>query len=156
MLVKGTDDDPKNLPELSEQDVMNVLDLTRKAYNVDPDRIYLCGHSMGGGGTWYLAVKYPTLWAALAPIAPAPVVLPAQAEKIKHLPVILVQGDADMLVKVEWVRPWAEQMKKLGMDYQYIEVPGGDHISVAFKNLPQIFAFFDKHKRGEKEDKGTR
>jgi hypothetical protein len=40
-------------------------------------------------------------------------------------------------------------MKQLGMDYEYIEVPGGDHISVAFKNLPQIFAFFDKHKKAE-------
>jgi poly(3-hydroxybutyrate) depolymerase len=154
MLVKGTDADPKNLPELSEQDVMNVLDLTRKAYNVDPERIYLCGHSMGGGGTWYLAVKYPNLWAALAPIAPAPVVLPAEAEKIKHLPVILVQGDADVLVKVQWVRPWADEMKKLGMTYEYIEVPGGDHITVAFKNLPKIFEFFEKHKRGEGKGSG--
>jgi poly(3-hydroxybutyrate) depolymerase len=151
MLVKGREDDPKNLTELSEQDVMNVLERVRKDYNVDPDRIYLCGHSMGGGGAWHLAVKYPSLWAALAPIAPAPVVLPLQAEKFKHLPVILVQGDADLLVKVEWVRPWADRMKELGMDYQYIEVPGGDHITVAFKNLPQIFAFFDKHKRGEEK-----
>jgi len=26
---------------------------------------------MGGGGTWHLGLKYPQLWAALAPIAPA-------------------------------------------------------------------------------------
>ena len=148
ILVKGPDTDPPNLSELSERDVMNVLDLTRKAYNVDPDRIYLTGHSMGGGGAWHLATKYPDLWAAIAPIAPAPVVLPALAEKIKHLPVILVQGDADLLVKVEWVRPWAEEMKRLGMNYEYIEVKGGDHITVAFKSLPKIFAFFDKHGGG--------
>jgi poly(3-hydroxybutyrate) depolymerase len=146
-LVRGREDDPKNLAELSEQDVMNVLALVRREYTVDPDRIYLTGHSMGGGGTWHLAVKYPDLWAALAPIAPAPVVPATSAEKIKHLPVILVQGDNDPLVRVEWVRPWAEQMKKLGMTHEYIEVAGGDHITVAFTNLPRIFAFFEKHRR---------
>src|SRR5690606_25198930 len=82
-------------------------------------------------------------------IAPAPSVQPDLAEKIRKLPVILVQGDADVLVKVQWVRPWAERMKELGMTYEYIEVKGGDHIFVAFSNLPKIFAFFDKHKRGE-------
>src|SRR5208282_4721614 len=35
--------DPENLSELSEKDVMNVLDIVRKEYNIDPDRIYLMG-----------------------------------------------------------------------------------------------------------------
>jgi hypothetical protein len=35
------------------------------------------------------------------------------------------------------------------MTYEYIEVPGGDHITVAFQNLPKIFAFLDKHKKGD-------
>ena len=155
-LVKGQADDPKNLSELSEKDVMNVLDLVRKDYNIDPDRVYLLGHSMGGGGAWHLGIKNPDLWAAIAPIAPATLRPPTDLEKIKHVPVILVQGDKDLLVKVERVRPWAEEMKKLGMTYEYVEVPGGDHIMVAFQNLPKIFDFFDKHTRGEKAtEKGT-
>src|SRR5262249_15425900 len=48
--VGGRGDDPKNLPELSEKDVMNVFDIVRKDYTIDPDRTYLMGHSMGGGG----------------------------------------------------------------------------------------------------------
>jgi poly(3-hydroxybutyrate) depolymerase len=144
--------DPENLAELSEKDVTNVLDLVRKEFTVDPDRVYLLGHSMGGGGTWHLAIKYPDVWAALAPIAPATVRPAADVEKIKHLPVILVQGDNDQLVKVDRVRPWAEQMKKLGMTHEYIEVAGGDHVTVAFTTLPKIFAFFDQHRRGEKKD----
>ena len=35
--------------------------------------------------------------------------------------------------------------KELKMTYEYIEVPGGDHINVAFQNLPRIFEFFEKH-----------
>ena len=50
---------PTNLGELSEKDVMNVLELAQKKFNVDPQRTYLMGHSMGGSGTWHLGMKYP-------------------------------------------------------------------------------------------------
>lgn len=153
-LVKGAKNDPKNLAELSEKDVMNVLKIVKDDFNVDPDRIYLLGHSMGGGGVWHLGLKYPGIWAALAPIAPATLRPASDVAKIKHLPVILVQGEKDRLVKVERVRPWAEEMKKLGMTHEYVEVKGGDHVFVAFTTLPQIFAFFEGHRRGEKRERG--
>jgi poly(3-hydroxybutyrate) depolymerase len=145
-------DGPADLQELSEKDVMNVLDLVRKDYSVDPDRVYLLGHSMGGGGVWHLGIKHPDIWAALAPIAPATVLPASRLERIKHLPVILVQGDKDRLVPVAGARRWAAQMKKLGMTHEYVEVEGGGHVRVAFDNLPRIFAFFDKHKRKPKAD----
>jgi poly(3-hydroxybutyrate) depolymerase len=149
-LAKG--DDPDNLSELSEKDVMNVLAIVRKEFNVDADRIYLMGHSMGGGGTWHLALKHPELWAGLAPIAPA-IFRPASAvEKIKHIPVILIQGDQDKLVPVDGARRWAEQMKKHEMKYEYVEVAGGNHVDVALQNMPRIFEFFDKHKRKAKAE----
>jgi predicted esterase len=103
------------------------------------------GHSMGGGGTWHLGIKYPEIWAGLAPIAPAIPRKPDELAKIKDTPVILVQGDKDNLVPVAGARQWAEKMKELKMTYEYIEVPGGDHINVASQNLPKIFEFFEKH-----------
>lgn len=144
---------PENLAELSEKDVMNVVEQVRKAYTIDPDRIYLMGHSMGGGGTVHLAVKYPDVWAALAPIAPALMLPMTDLQKIKHIPVILIQGDSDRSVPVTGPRRWAEEMKRLGMTYEYVEVPGGDHMSVAPKNMPNIFDFFSKHRREKKEAK---
>ncbi len=142
--------DPANIAELSEKDVMNVLELVRKDYNVDADRIYLMGHSMGGGGTWHLGIKYPEIWAGLAPIAPAVFRSANDVEKVKHIPVILVQGDEDKLCPVATARKWAEQMKKLEMTHEYLEIAGGDHVSVAFENMPKIFEFFNTHKRVEK------
>jgi predicted esterase len=129
---------------------MNVLEIVRKDYAIDPDRIYLMGHSMGGGGTFHLAIKYPDLWAGLAAVAPAPVLFAGEAAKFKHLPVILVQGAKDPSVKVEWTRPWAEEMKKLGMAHEYVEYPDGDHVRVAFTAMPRIFEFLDKQKRKPK------
>ena len=77
---------PKNVGELSEKDVMNVLAITRRDVNVDPKRIYLMGHSMGGGGTWPLGLKSPQLWAGLAPIAPAIRRSPDALTKIRSMP----------------------------------------------------------------------
>jgi poly(3-hydroxybutyrate) depolymerase len=148
----GRKPEPENLYELSEKDVMNVLGIMRKEFNVDPNRIYLMGHSMGGGGTIHLGIKNPDLFAALAPIAPAIFHKTDELEKIKQVPVILVQGDQDNLVKVERVRPFAEKMKELKMTYEYVEVPGGNHIDVAFKNLPRIFDFLDKHPKAERKE----
>lgn len=43
------------------------MDNIVKKYNADQKRIYLCGLSMGGFGTWYTAMAYPDYFAAIAP-----------------------------------------------------------------------------------------
>ncbi len=139
----------RNLGELSEKDVLNVLTITRKNLSVNSKRIYLMGHSMGGGGTWHIGMKYPQIWAGLAPIAPAGPRNISDLAKAKHIPVILVQGDRDQLVPVSGARRWMAKMKDLKMDYSYIEVKGGGHSDVAWKNLPQIFEFFSKREKGQ-------
>lgn len=145
----GKGKDPENLGELSEKDVMNVLALIRKEYNVDGSRIYLMGHSMGGGGTVHLGLKHPEVWAALAPIAPAISSNLKDLPKIKHIPVLMIQGDKDNLVKVDGPRRWAKAMKEQGIAVEYVEVAGGGHIDVAFQNIPRIFEFFSKQSKKE-------
>jgi poly(3-hydroxybutyrate) depolymerase len=144
-------EEPKNLRELSEKDVMNVLELVRKDFNIDPKRIYLMGHSMGGAGTWHLGTKYPDIWAGLAPIAPAAFGQPTGLEKIKHIPVIVVQGDKDTLVPPTGTRRWVEKLKELGITHEYMEIAGGDHGNVIGTGMPKIFEFFEKQLK--KDDK---
>jgi poly(3-hydroxybutyrate) depolymerase len=142
--------DPENIDELSEQDVLNVVAVMREDFNIDPKRIYLMGHSMGGGGTWHLGIKYPELWAALAPIAPSIGRSPNALEAIPHMPVILVQGALDPLVASS--RVWAAKMKDLGMPYEYLEVPTANHISIikgAPETMQRIFDFFDRARKEE-------
>lgn len=146
-------DDPPNLGELSEKDVMNVLGIVRKDYNVDPDRIYLAGHSMGGGGTVYLAAKYPDVWAALAPLAPALLRPMSDIEKFKHIPVMLIQGDKDNLCPVDTARRWTSKMNELKMTCEYVEIAGGDHVTVAWRKMPEIFEFFNKHRRAGNQER---
>jgi len=70
-LAFGKADDPENLGELSEMDVMNVLEIVKKDLSIDPQRIFLLGHSMGGGGALHLAATYPQIWTGLACLAPS-------------------------------------------------------------------------------------
>lgn len=143
-------DDPENLGELSELDVMNVLALMQERFNVDDKRIYLMGHSMGGGGTLYLGMKFPDKWAALGPLAPAIWTSPDDLEKISSMPIILVQGEEDTLVPIRLIRPWAARLATLGMNHRYLEIPRGDHV-VSFTRNPdmmaEVFAFFEANRK---------
>jgi poly(3-hydroxybutyrate) depolymerase len=135
---------PANLGELSEKDVMNVLEIVRREFAVDPDRIYLWGHSMGGAGTYHLAAKHPDLWAGLAVAAPAPSAPPAQLERFRQLPILVLQGDKDQLVTL--TRQWVAKMQELGMAHVYVEVKGGDHslfVSQDREMLSKVFSFFN-------------
>ncbi|MFO8000542.1 MAG: alpha/beta hydrolase-fold protein, partial [Marinilabilia sp.] len=57
---------------IPEEDVMQVIEKTRKDFNIDRNRIYLTGLSMGGGGTLFIGLSRPDLFAAIAPVCPAP------------------------------------------------------------------------------------
>ena len=141
--------DPPNLRELSERETLDVVDLIRKEFKVDDDRTYLMGHSMGGAGTLYLAIKYPQRWAAVAALAPAAFAVDREGlSKIPKMPIMLVHGDMDTVVPVTVGRAWADAMKSIPMkDYQYIEVPGGDHGTVITSHQAEVFAFFARHSR---------
>lgn len=129
----------------SEEDVMQVLGIVQENYKIDPDRVYLTGHSMGAIGTWKLAAKYPDLWAAIGMFAGAGA--PATLNQMHHIPQYVVHGDADPTVSVEGSRVMVSRMQELEMTLQYIEVPGGDHGNVVAPNFPGLFEFFDKYTR---------
>lgn len=144
----GAANDPPNLRELSENETLQVVDLVRKEFTIDDNRTYVMGHSMGGAGTLYLAMKYPQRWTAAAAIAPAAFTVDTPGlSKVPKMPFMIVHGDADTVVPPSVGRAWAEAMKSLQMNYQYVEVPGGDHGSVISSHQADIFAFFAKHSR---------
>ncbi|MBC7982366.1 MAG: alpha/beta hydrolase [Candidatus Obscuribacterales bacterium] len=149
-LARQADDVPNNLGELSEKDVLNVLNLVRKEFNVDKRRIYLMGHSMGGGGSLYLGIKHKEIWAALAPMAPAIWSSPDELAAIPKMPIIVVQGDQDNLVPVDRTRRWIAKMSELNMPYKYIEIKDGNHVQSISRNaamITEVFDFLDLHTR---------
>lgn len=108
-------------------DVKIALDQTRAEYNIDPNRIYLTGLSMGGFGTWIYGAAEVDTFAALMPICGGGKL--EDAAKLARVPIWAFHGDADETVKPEESRKMVEAVKKAGGRVQYTEYKGVGHNS---------------------------
>ncbi len=135
----------------AERDVIDVIAEMKRDYSIDPDRVYLTGHSMGGYGTWSVAVNHPDLFAAIGPIAGGGSPLTVnKLTAISHVPEIVVHGDADPTVPVEESRKMVKAAQAAGAKVKYIEVPGGNHSNIVTLHMKDIFDWFDVHTRQSK------
>jgi predicted peptidase len=131
----------------AEQDVLDVMAQVERDYKVDPKRVYIMGHSMGGYGTWSMAIAHPDLFAALGPISGGGDV--NGMVKIKNIPEYVVHGNDDHTVNVSQSRNMVAAGKKVGAPITYVEVPGGSHVSVAEPNFAPMLEFFAKQQRSD-------
>ncbi len=129
--------------ELSEKDVLNVLEIVLHVYSVDRSSLFLGGHSMGSGGTWYLGAKYANYWAAIAPMS-GPFVDETNYpwDNIKNMPIFMTEGTGatPSLAGSKAMLAW---MKQRGFKIEYMEVDA-DHGGMIPLVLPSIFNFFDR------------
>lgn len=130
----------------AERDVLDVLAQVRLAYRVDNARIYMLGHSMGGYGTWSIAMNHPAVFAAIAPVAGGG--NPSQVGRIRHIPQLVIHGEADKTVPAAASRSMVEAAKRVGATVKYLEVPGGTHTDVFVPALPEMFSWFNTHRKG--------
>jgi pimeloyl-ACP methyl ester carboxylesterase len=132
---------------IPEQDVYEMLDDVKSRFLIDEDRIYLTGLSMGGGGTLWLGMTRPDVWAAIAPVCPAPPEGTIDlAGNALNLPVHLFIGDKDFLYKT--ASEWKAKLETTAQKLDYVEYPGVGHNSWewAYKD-GFIFDWFSQFKR---------
>ena len=136
----------KRALELSEKDVLNVLEIVLNEYPIDETSIFLMGHSMGGGGTWYLGAKYSKLWRAIAPMS-GPFVDEASYpwDRIRSVPIMMSEG-TKALPSVKGSHLMRDWMIAQGFDLEYLEVDA-DHGGMVPLVLPAVFDFFDRYRR---------
>jgi predicted peptidase len=144
---KWTPEETAKVNELSEKDVMNVLALVQKEYAVDPSRVYLMGHSMGGMGTWYLGQKYADKWAGLGILSGGFGYIDYPLQRLKGIPLIVGAGSMDTALHGERALAEEKRFKAAGLDVRYIEIPGGTHMSMIPPMFPQVIEFFATHHR---------
>jgi len=130
-----------------EQDVYDMIDDLKARFLIDEDRVYLTGLSMGGGGTLWLGLTRPDIWAAIAPVCPAPPQGTIElAGNARNLPVHLFIGDKDLLYKT--AAEWKEAFETDAQRLDYVEYPGVGHNSWewAYKD-GFIFDWFSQFRR---------
>lgn len=110
-----------------EKLILDILEKTKREYKVDESRLYITGLSMGGYATWSLICKYPSMFAAAAPICGAG--NPAEAAKIKDLPIWNFHGDKDPAVPIAKSQEMIEAVKAAGGNPKFTIYPGVGHNS---------------------------
>lgn len=106
----------------SNETLLALLDDATRKYNVDTNRLYLTGLSMGGYGTWALGIAEPTKFAAIAPICGGGETIPIliagsrKKEQLKKLPVWAFHGAKDPVVKLEESERMVNALKRIGSE----------------------------------------
>lgn len=104
-----------------------LLDEIEANYKVDKNRIYLTGLSMGGHGTWNLALHQPDRFAAIAPVCGWS--NPEEACRISHIPAWVFHGAKDFLVPLKSSEEMVNALKECEADVQFTVYPDVTHDS---------------------------
>lgn len=129
-------------------DALEVLDDATAAARIDPTRVYVTGHSMGGHGTWQLGVLFPGRFATVSPsagwdsfmsytgrAAPRGAFARSQASSsssaylsnLARRGVYVVHGSADDNVPVREGRTMSMRAREHSSAVTYHEQPGAGH-----------------------------
>ena len=96
--------------------IKTFIDKIIKKYNCDEDRVYLVGLSMGGYGTWFTAMAFPDMFAAIAPCCGGG--MPWNASVLK-MPVWAFHGAKDEVVYPYESENMVKAMENAGLTPKY-------------------------------------
>jgi predicted peptidase len=103
-----------------------LLDALQKQYiNIDANRLYITGLSLGGYGTWDAIERWPNYFAAAVPIAGAGD--PSKASVLKAMPIWAFHGSSDTTVPVSGSRDMIAAIQAAGGRPRYTEFVGQGH-----------------------------
>lgn len=137
-------------------DVLNaLLDHALATWAVDKQRVYLTGLSMGGFGSWSLALENPERFAAVVPICGGGTPIAAhmygdsaKGNALKSLPFWAFHGALDTTVDPSESARMVESLRAIGCDVKYTIYPGVGHDSwVKAYDDPELYAWLLSHAR---------
>ena len=112
---------------LGSQLALAVVEQLISEFPIDPARIYVTGHSMGGAGTFNLIAYRPGFFAAAVPVCGLPDF--SMAAAMAQTPIWNFHGDKDDIEPVATSRRIIEEIRKTGGKPRYTEYPGVEHNS---------------------------
>ncbi len=111
--------------DLSEADVLAVVEYVQKNWSIDKRRIHLTGASMGGGGTFRLATRYPDQWASGRPVCGYGSDLPIR--NARYVPIYSTHSQDDPTVPVLGSRAPLQKLIRAGGEVIIDETTGLQH-----------------------------
>jgi predicted peptidase len=129
--------------------LLALLDSIEQHYDVNPERLYVTGLSMGGFGTWALAMAAPDRFAAIAPICGGGD--PSRVGVLRHLPVWAFHGARDPIVPLQRSVEMVEVLRQCGGDVQLMVYPeaGHDAWTATYAN-PELYTWLLTHSRAQR------
>ena len=136
----------QNSPSKPMQLLMELINEAKKKFNVDTNRIYITGLSMGGYGTFDALERYPHLFAAAVPVCGSGDI--SKAASIAHIPIWMFGGADDPSVNPNLLYDMVNALVKLGVHPGFTEYPNVGHFSwIAAYNDPMMMTWlFSQHK----------
>lgn len=128
------------------ESIKNFIDKIIDEFSIDTSRIYLCGLSMGGFGTWYTAMAYPDLFAAIAPCCGGGMAWNAGVLK---MPIWTFHGLEDKVVSPNNTIEMIEKLKELNPKLKYNLYEGVGHNSWDLAFSTELLDWLFSHKKGE-------
>lgn len=119
--------------------VKKIIDLTVSEYGISKSCIALTGCSMGGFGTFMMALTYPEFFSAIAPVAGGGMTW--RASKLRTTPVTAFHGDADSIVPIVYSEMMIDAAKSAGGDAKLVRLDKlghNDGIDYAYRNTGLI------------------
>lgn len=108
------------------ESIKKFIDNIVAQYSIDTSRIYLCGLSMGGFGTWYTAMAYPSFFAAIAPCCGGGMAWNSYTLK---MPIWAFHGLEDTVVSPSQTIEMVESLKQHNENLKYNLFEGVGHDS---------------------------
>ena len=120
-----------------------------KKYQIDTNRIYLIGVSMGGGGVFDVAKDYPDKFAALVPLC-AWASTTDRICNIKHIPIWTFHGTEDQVVHISETEEKVAALRKCKGNIQFTKLNNqghGIHWVFEKRDVYNIYEWLLKHKK---------
>lgn len=131
--------EPKELIGLIRDDIL-------KKYQVDEERIYMTGLSMGGFGTWNMAAEFPSVFAAIAPVCGGGD--PKNDHKYRHMPIWCFHGAKDNVVHIDNSQNIVDAARVYNPGIKFTVYPEIDHDSwTPAYDTDELYDWFLQHKR---------
>jgi predicted peptidase len=123
-----------------------VLDEVARTYRIDPDRVYISGHSMGGRGALYTAYKMPERFAAVVSLGPVGPIT-AWAQKLATVPLWVFHGTNDQFTPLREVEELVHAIEGAGGHPQLTVLPGRDHYILDVYDRPDLYKWLAQQRR---------